>query len=182
MAAGLPAFQPVDSGPLQVPHLGVEFLLGQGNRAAAEEASKAPKENDELVRLRKENEGVLRLRNEVRQLREDKQQLTRQVQSAQAQAQSAQAQAAFKARYGLPASATEQEKGKVCISNLQQIDGAKQQWALENKKTADAIPAATDLAPYLKNGMPACPAGGAYTLNAAGVEPTCTIPGHALPK
>lgn len=42
---------------------------------------------DELQRLRKNTEELLRLRNEVRQLREEKQQMTQQAQSAQAAAQ-----------------------------------------------------------------------------------------------
>src|SRR6516164_10295386 len=40
-----------------------------------------------------------------------------------------------------------------CINNLRQIDGAKQQWALENKKTsADSPPTSTSLTPYLGRG------------------------------
>ncbi len=49
-----------------------------------------------------------------------------------------------------------------CINNLRQIDGAKQQWALENKAAASATPAATDIQPYLGRGsagtLPTCPA------------------------
>ena len=46
------------------------------------------------------------------------------------------------------------------------IDGAKQQWALENKKPASALPTAADIAPYMRsNTLPVCPAGGVYTLN-----------------
>src|SRR4029079_3450231 len=39
-----------------------------------------------------------------------------------------------------------------CINNLRQIDGAKQQWALETKAAANASPAATDIQPYLGRG------------------------------
>ncbi len=90
---------------------------------------------------------------------------------------------AFRQRYGMaPAAATpEQANANACINNLRQIDGAKQQWALENRKSATAIPAATDIAPYLKN-LPTCPAGGVYTMNAVEIPPTCSIQGHALPK
>jgi TolA-binding protein len=163
-------------------------------------------ENTELVQLRKDNEDVLRLRNEVRQLRDDKQQLTKQVQTAQSQisvaqaealraksAQTAQASAAqdqqaqldaFRQRYGLvAANATDQDKANACINNLRQIDGAKQQWALENKKDANAVPVVNDLLPYFKAGaMPGCPGGGSYTLNNVSMVPTCTIPGHVIPK
>src|SRR3974390_2343610 len=40
---------------------------------------------DELVRLRKDNEDLLRLRNEVRQLREEKTKLAKDAQTAQTQ-------------------------------------------------------------------------------------------------
>ena len=68
-----------------------------------------------------------------------------------------------------------------CINNLRQIDGAKQQWALEKNKPADAAPTAQDLLPYLKDGVfPSCPGGGLYSINTVGELPTCSIPGHAL--
>lgn len=69
-----------------------------------------------------------------------------------------------------------------CINNLRQIDGAKQQWALEKNKSTDDVPSADDLLPYLKDGVfPVCPDGGAYSINAVDAVPTCTIQGHALP-
>ena len=66
-----------------------------------------------------------------------------------------------------------------CISNLRQIDGAKQMWALEHKKVEADKPTDQDLAPYLKMQL-TCPAGGVYTLNAIGEKPTCSIPSHQL--
>ncbi len=167
-------------------------------RAAAEEAKKNPAESEELVRLRKENEEVLRLRNEVGQLRGEKQQLSKKAATAEAQAQNAQAevqtiqakvqnaQAQIQAqaqRIAAQAVNSAANQAAACINNLRQIDGAKQQWALENKKNAEDIPTATDIAAYLKgNALPTCPAGGGYTLNAVGAEATCSIPGHVLPK
>jgi Mg-chelatase subunit ChlD len=38
------------------------------------------------------------------------------------------------------------------INNLRQIDGAKQEWALENKKSPDDVPTPDDLKPYLLGG------------------------------
>jgi len=68
-----------------------------------------------------------------------------------------------------------------CINNLRQIDGAKQQWALEKNRPADAAPTAQDLLPYLKDGVfPSCPGGGLYSINTVGELPTCSIPGHVL--
>ena len=70
-----------------------------------------------------------------------------------------------------------------CINNLRQIDGAKQQWALEKNKNGDAVPTAQDLLPYLKDGVfPACPDGGTYSINSVDAVPTCSLPGHALPQ
>ena len=69
-----------------------------------------------------------------------------------------------------------------CINNLRQIDGAKQQWALEKNKPADAVPKVEDLLPYLKDGVfPVCPDGGTYFINSVEAVPTCTLAGHALP-
>jgi chromosome segregation ATPase len=68
-----------------------------------------------------------------------------------------------------------------CINNLRQIDGAKQQWALEKNRPDDALPTARDLLPYLKDGVfPVCPAEGAYSINAVDEFPGCSVPGHAL--
>jgi hypothetical protein len=69
-----------------------------------------------------------------------------------------------------------------CVNQLRQLDGAKQQWALENRKTTADVPTERDLAPYLKNGIPKCPAGGTYALNAVSAAPTCNIAGHSLSK
>ena len=171
-------------------------------RAEVEEAktNSAQTASTEVARLRKDNEELLRLRNEVGQLRKEKQQLNTQLQTAQNQVQGAQAQmeamranpaAQAAARYSgapnslAPASAVpispEQANLNACISNLRQIDGAKQQWALENRKAGSALMTQADLLPYFKgNVMPACPAGGVYSLNPVSVPPICNIPGHTI--
>src|SRR5436305_11264248 len=50
-----------------------------------------------------------------------------------------------------------------CINNLRLIDGAKQQWALENKKSSADSPVEGDLQQYLGRGvagqLPVCPLG-----------------------
>jgi hypothetical protein len=70
----------------------------------------------------------------------------------------------------------------VCISNLRQIESAKQQWATENKKDSADTPTAQELEAYLHRSLTTlkCPAGGVYTINAAGQKPTCSIPQHEL--
>jgi hypothetical protein len=69
-----------------------------------------------------------------------------------------------------------------CVNSLRQIEGAKQTWALENKKTATDTPTRQDLAPYLGQGWPTCPAGGTYSPNSVQEKPTCSIPTHMLPE
>jgi prepilin-type N-terminal cleavage/methylation domain-containing protein len=69
-----------------------------------------------------------------------------------------------------------------CINNLRQIDGAKEQWALENKKAEGDAVVDADIDAYIKGGAPACPASGAYTYNAVGTDPVCSIGDpHILP-
>ena len=72
----------------------------------------------------------------------------------------------------------------MCINNLRQIDGAKQEWALEKRKDESQTPTGEDLKPYLKRDFTSvvCPAGGTYVINAVGEKPTCSIAGHQLPQ
>ncbi|MEQ2005840.1 MAG: hypothetical protein ABMA26_03495 [Limisphaerales bacterium] len=71
-----------------------------------------------------------------------------------------------------------------CMVNLKQIDGAVQQWSLENKKTATDTYSLSDttLLAYLKGSvLPICPDGGRYSpgTNLTDV-PKCSITGHTL--
>ena len=74
-----------------------------------------------------------------------------------------------------------------CINNLRQIDGAIQQWALEQKKSAAAAVTEADVTPFLKNSV-TCPSGGttfadSYTVTDVASQPLCKkIPAtHDLP-
>lgn len=65
-----------------------------------------------------------------------------------------------------------------CINNLRQIDGAKEQWALENKKSAGYVPTPEDevaISGYIKGGRPSCPGGGKYSFNAIDKPPSCDL-------
>jgi prepilin-type N-terminal cleavage/methylation domain-containing protein len=80
-----------------------------------------------------------------------------------------------------------QSQKNACINNLRQIDGAVQQWALENKKDPSATVAFTDISSYLKNSV-ICPSGGttfanSYTLNGITNKPVCQkdATNHVLP-
>ncbi len=88
-------------------------------------------------------------------------------------------------------------QANACINNLRQIDGAKQQWALEQKQAPTAAaPDTTTLAPYLGRGIsgatgtsfPTCPANSTaqYTIGDLTVAPSCALgstvtPAHVLP-
>lgn len=158
----------------------------------------SPAQAEQIAQLQKDNQDLLKLRNEVRQLREDKKVLGQQAQGAETQAQAAQAQvqaaqaqvlslstnlqalqlSAFQRAQALP---QQQQQLNACLNNLRRLDGAKQQWALENRKSANAMPTEADVFPYLKDGIPRCPAGGVYTLKTLEAPPTCSIAGHQLP-
>lgn len=83
-----------------------------------------------------------------------------------------------------------QSQKNACINNLRQIDGAKQQWALENNQTTSVTPTSANLKSYLGRGVggstfPTCPTGAAtYTIGAISTPPTCPNAslGHALPN
>ena len=84
-----------------------------------------------------------------------------------------------------------QSQKNACINNLRQIDGAVQQWALENKEAPTATVASTDVLPYLKSAV-ICPSGGttfsdSYSVSDVSTKPTCVSSGgtssngHVLP-
>ena len=72
-----------------------------------------------------------------------------------------------------------------CINNLRQIDGAKQQWALELKEPATASPLSTDIQPFLGRGnngtLPSCPSDStgvfttSYAIGNIQIAPLCNI-------
>jgi prepilin-type N-terminal cleavage/methylation domain-containing protein len=71
-----------------------------------------------------------------------------------------------------------------CINNLRQIDGAKQNWALDNKESPSTTPLSSDIQSYLgrgTGGLPWCPAdnnsafASSYDINSLQLAPTCQI-------
>ncbi len=86
--------------------------------------------------------------------------------------------------------ASAKSKQVACINNLRQLDGAKQQWAIESKAGPNSQPTIANIQPYLGRGTagtaPTCPADAAstfatsYTLNDLQTAPACLIlPGVA---
>jgi len=70
-----------------------------------------------------------------------------------------------------------QSQKNACINNLRQIDGAVQQWALENKQASTAAVSYGAISGYLKNSV-ICPSGGttfanSYTIVNVSTKPTC---------
>ena len=68
-----------------------------------------------------------------------------------------------------------------CVNGLRQIDGAKEQVALELKLQKGAVITAAQIQPYLKGGsIPKCPEDGSISIGILGESPTCSQPGHNL--
>src|SRR5690242_16671740 len=74
-----------------------------------------------------------------------------------------------------------------CINNLRQIDGAIQQWALEQKKDPSAAVTYANISDFLKNSV-VCPSGGtsfgdSYTIVDVATRPVCQKQAatHVLP-
>ena len=67
----------------------------------------------------------------------------------------------------------------VCINNLRQLTGAKDQWAMEHAKSeADSV-AMDEVLMYVKGGVPTCPSSGTYMFTTVRMNATCTILGHS---
>lgn len=80
--------------------------------------------------------------------------------------------------------ARETSRAKSCVANLKQIDAAKEQWAMDNRKTTGDTVTLSELVGannYIKK-TPVCPSGGTYDPQPIGTDPTCDsgIASHAL--
>jgi len=73
-------------------------------------------------------------------------------------------------------------RAKICISNLQKIDTAKETWAFDEFKTTGIVPSMSELLPYLHNngrsfqcalGPPGEDVSDSYEPNPIGAAPTC---------
>lgn len=84
-------------------------------------------------------------------------------------------------------------QANACINNMEKIDGAATQWALEYRKTTGDTPPTVDVLTadgYLSSpggNVPKCPALGTYTVEPIGATPSvvCSLsstvtPAHAL--
>lgn len=65
-----------------------------------------------------------------------------------------------------------------CLENLKQIDAAKEQWAMDNRKPSGAPVKMDDIAgTYMKGPAtgPLCPSAGTYVVNPVGTAPACSL-------
>ncbi|MBI3911976.1 MAG: type II secretion system protein [Armatimonadetes bacterium] len=79
--------------------------------------------------------------------------------------------------------ARENARAKACQHNLQKIQWAKEQWAMNNRADATSVPDWPDLVGptlYL-NPQPVCPSGGTYTIDDMGTYPTCSVGDNGTP-
>ena len=72
--------------------------------------------------------------------------------------------------------ARQNSQTNACINNLRQIDGAKQQWALENGKTGATTVGVTSIQPYLGRGS----AGSVATMDCPLVKPPSSLSGYTI--
>lgn len=74
-------------------------------------------------------------------------------------------------------------RAQACRSNLKQIDLSKEMWKADHNKPEIATPTVADLTYYLPHRQfPKCPDGSTYVIGKLSQKPTCSIPGHELPK
>jgi prepilin-type N-terminal cleavage/methylation domain-containing protein len=78
--------------------------------------------------------------------------------------------------------ARESSQENACINNLRVIEGAKDQYAIEQNMTTGDTPTYSNIfgTGAFIDDTPECPGGGSYTFGAIGTDSTCSIAGHSL--
>jgi len=75
--------------------------------------------------------------------------------------------------------ARETSRAKSCQANMRQIETAKEQWAMDNRKAAGDTPGAADLVTEYMRGtedtLPTCPSSGTYTVGDMSTRPVCSV-------
>ena len=77
--------------------------------------------------------------------------------------------------------ARESSRAKACVSNLRQVDSAKEQWAMDYRQAAGSATTSATLtgaSGYIKS-TPLCPSSATYTVNPVGTDPTCSVGANA---
>lgn len=152
------------------------------------EMKRLRRENKEIHELRAASADVQRLQKENEKLMREMVVLRSQLSHAQTQATQLRetardAQQELRQTQSVVVANTAREQRNACIANLRWIDGAKQQWALDERKSAQEIPAVAELfgqQRYIPI-EPVCPtSGGRYQILAVGLPPACSHPDHKL--
>jgi prepilin-type N-terminal cleavage/methylation domain-containing protein len=65
-----------------------------------------------------------------------------------------------------------------CLKNLQEIDSAKERFAMETNTASGTVVDPSSLVPdYLKTALPVCQGGGTYDFGDIGTDPSCSVHG-----
>lgn len=79
--------------------------------------------------------------------------------------------------------ARDSARTKSCITNLREIQQAKEQYAMAHNLPGTAVPSEGSLAPDYIRLWPNCPSSGVYVTNSIDDNPTCSFGGtHTLSK
>src|SRR5437763_543289 len=71
--------------------------------------------------------------------------------------------------------ARDSSRAKSCVSNLHEIDSAKEQAAMDLKLADTDTPTQAQLCHTYIKAWPSCPSAGTYTIAAMNANPTCSI-------
>ncbi len=78
--------------------------------------------------------------------------------------------------------AREEAKAKACITNLREIEGARDRWVLSTRVSSTVEPGWTDIVPDFLKSQPSCPSKGIYTIGNSGTVPTCSVGTNMTPE
>lgn len=73
---------------------------------------------------------------------------------------------------------TRQHAQQSCLNVLKQIAGAKESWALENRKAPDSLVTWSNIRPFFREDLSnACNQGGVYSIGVVSNSPSCSVHG-----
>ena len=70
--------------------------------------------------------------------------------------------------------ARESARRATCLGNMDQVESAKEQWAMDSKKASGDTVTSANIAPAYIKTYPTCPAGGTYTIGVIGTNISCS--------
>jgi len=77
--------------------------------------------------------------------------------------------------------ARESARTQTCVCNMTKIENAKDQHAVESRKSNGDVVAWADIVPAYMKYQPECPTDGDYNIQTIGTPTTCTVDGHEVP-